>query len=70
MIMRKSFTFLFVALLTTNLWATQTVVPAGTSTPENQVKAAIDAASAGDTIVLETANYVEWQSITVDKKIQ
>lgn len=69
MIMRKIFTFLFVALLTTNLWATQTVVPAGTSTPEDQVKAAIDAASAGDTIVLETANYVEWQSITVDKKI-
>lgn len=67
--MRKIFTFLFVALLTTNLWATQTVVPAGTSTPENQVKAAVDAASAGDTIVLETANYVEWQSITVDKKI-
>lgn len=67
--MRKIFTFLFVALLTTNLWATQTVVPAGTSIPEDQVKAAIDAASAGDTIVLETANYVEWQSITVDKKI-
>jgi len=63
--MKKIFTLVAAVLATISLSATQTVVATG----NNQIEAAITAASAGDTLVLQTGEYFESDTRTIDKQL-